>query len=300
MTRARCAVPMTLLLATAGARAAPLALTWEQSIYQDAREGPLLHPEGVACSDAGTVIVADTGNHRLVTFTLKDGRLTGGTEVKLAQLTEPVRIEIDGTGNALVLDAKTRRIVRMSPGGAYGGIVEIKGIAGAPSVLPGSFKVDAADNLYVLDVAARRVLVLKPSGAVSRQLELPKPGAFTDIAVDAAGTIFAVDAVGAVVWASEKGGTAFSPLTKSLKDRMNFPTHMLARRGKLFLVDQHGNGVVTLGVDGSYQGRQLGMGWSDGLVYYPSQLCMTDGGDVLVADRYNNRVQHFSVMSGSR
>jgi hypothetical protein len=50
-----------------------------------------------------------------------------------------------------------------------------------------------------------------------------------------------------------------------------------------------------LGIDGSYQGRQLSIGWSEGLVNYPGQLCVTESGATFVADRYNNRVQAFST-----
>ena len=37
------------------------------------------------------------------------------------------------------------------------------------------------------------------------------------------------------------------------------------------------------------------MGWGEGLVYYPAQLCVTDKDELFVADRYNNRVQAFTM-----
>ena len=51
---------------------------------------------------------------------------------------------------------------------------------------------------------------------------------------------------------------------------------------------------MKLGVDGTFQGRELAMGWSDGAVHYPGQICVTSEGDVFVADRNNNRVQIFA------
>jgi hypothetical protein len=54
-------------------------------------------------------------------------------------------------------------------------------------------------------------------------------------------------------------------------------------------------GIVTIGPDGSYQGRELTIGWNDGQLYYPAQICLTEGGDLFVADRQNHRVQIFSV-----
>jgi streptogramin lyase len=295
VTRARYALSTALLVA-ATARAAPVALTFEQAVYQDDRDAPLLGPEGIACGDSGAVVVADTGNARLLRFSSADGRLSGGREVKLPQLTVPTRVELDRAGGALVLDAKSRRIVRVAANGSYAGTVEPKGLPGSSTVNPGSFKVDADDNVWVLDVAGRRVLVVSPGGNVTRQLPLPRPGEFMDIALDPAGSVYAVDAVAAALWVARPGATAFAPLVKGMKDRMSFPTHMLVRKGKIYLVDEHGNGIAVLGIDGSFQGRALATGWGNGLVYYPSQICVTAGGDVLVADRYNNRVQQFREM----
>jgi hypothetical protein len=55
-------------------------------------------------------------------------------------------------------------------------------------------------------------------------------------------------------------------------------------------------GVVVLGNDGSYQGRQLTLGWSEGSVYYPSQLCVNEKGIAAIADRGNHRVQVFTTV----
>jgi hypothetical protein len=284
---------LALVAATGAASAQPVGLVFEQAIYQDAKEAPLSHPQGVACSDTA-LWVADTGNGRLLSFTLKDGRLSLGNEVKVTQLTYPTRLELDGKGGLVALDGKTRKLVRLDAKGAFQGTAELKGIANASQVVPGGFKL-TPDGLYVLDVAGRRVLVADAAGNVARQLPLPPGGQFTDVAIDLAGTVYVVDAVAAALWSAGKDAKEFAPLVKNMKDKMSFPTSMLANRGKIFLVDQHGNGIVTVGLDGSYQGRQLGIGWTDGTVYYPSQLCLTEGGAAFVADRYNNRVQYFSM-----
>jgi hypothetical protein len=287
---------LSLAVAPAAARGQSVVLVHEGTIYADAEEKPLKAPEGVACTDNGQVVVADTGNQRLVLFTFKEGRLGGGTEVKLDQLSSPYRVQIDAKGDVLALDLKTRKIVRIAANGTYGGTILVKGIDGGPSVAPSSFKLDPAGNVYLLDGKGRRVLVLDPAGTVTAQVQLPKEsGVVTDIAVGAGGTLYAVDAVSATVWTAEKGAQAFKPLTASLKDRMSFPSYLTASKGRLFVVDQNGNGVVILGVDGSYQGRQLSIGWSDGLVNYPAQLCLTESGAAFLADRYNNRVQAFTT-----
>jgi sugar lactone lactonase YvrE len=260
----------------------------------DAADVALRSPEGVACDERGTLVVADTGNARLLTFKWKDGLLDGGAQVMLAELPYPVRVQIDSKGFVLALDRRTRKIVRVDEKGAFAGYVQARGAT--PSVTPAAFKLDAADNVHVLDLVARRVLVVAPNGDVARELPLPKgASAITDVAVDSSGRVYVVDAVTAVVFAADAGATAFQPISKSLKELISFPIYLAADRGKLYVVDQNGNAIVRLGADGSFLGRDLAMGWGDGTVYYPGQLCIGPGGDVFVADRNNHRVQIFAA-----
>ncbi len=294
----RISLVLSLVLAATprAGRAEGVAFLHDSSIYNDVKEVALRAPEGVGCTEAGYLVVADTGNGRLVTFSFKEGKLAGGDELKLTQLTEPLRVQVTSKGDVLALDGKTRKIVRIGPNGAFAGELQPKGIEDAAAVVPVAFKLDASDNVYLLDAAGRRVLVMDSGGAVSNVAQLPaEAGTVMDVAVDAGGRIYAVDAVGAAVWTAEKGAKEFKPLVQGLKDRMNFPTYLVVSKGRLFLVDQNGSGIVILGVDGSYQGRQLSIGWSDGLVNYPGQLCMTEKGFAFLADRFNNRVQVFST-----
>jgi len=57
-----------------------------------------------------------------------------------------------------------------------------------------------------------------------------------------------------------------------------------------------GCGIVMLSEDGSFMGRQLSMGWTEGFLYYPTQICVNEKGEVFIADRGNNRVQIFAVI----
>jgi hypothetical protein len=285
-----------LLLAPAAALAEGIAFVHDSSIYLDAKEKPLLAPEAVACADNGAVVIGDTGNHRLLLYKYLDGRISGGNELKIVQLPSPIRLQITSKGDVLALDGKSRKIVRVAADGSFGGLLEPKGLEGPGEPLLGAFKLDAADNVYALDVAGKRILVLEPTGKVTRQLKLPAgSGTITDLAVDSGGTLYAVDGVGAAVWVAEKGSSELRLLVKGLKDRMSFPGYITVAKGRIFLVDQYGSGIALLGVDGAYQGRQLSIGWNDGLVNYPSQLCLTESGTAFIADRFNNRVQVFST-----
>jgi sugar lactone lactonase YvrE len=286
---------LALLAPAAGARAQVVGLKFDRSIYADEKDVPLVAPEGVACTEGGALVVADTGNGRLLTFTYKDGTLSAGVPIKLAQLPHPVRLQLDQKGDLLVLDRKARKIGRVDVKRSFGGWLEVKGVADASAVIPGAFKLDAADNVYLLDLAGRRVLILEPGGKVTREIPLPKEGEFTDVAVDGTGKVYALDGSQAVLWAADKGAGTFQPLTKPMKDRMSFPGYVAVDRGRLLVVDQNGMGVAALAMDGSYQGRELSIGWNDGQVFYPAQLCTSGAGDAFLADRQNNRVQVFTL-----
>ncbi len=291
--RGLAAVALLLTLTGGAARAATVSFTHAASVYRDELNVALRFPEGVACTDAGAVVVADSGNARIVRYSYRNGQLSGGTSVTVPQVSYPTRVQIDSKGNILVLDRKARRIARLDVAGTFVSFLDVKGASGAPAVV-GAFKLDRQDNAYVQDLATNKLLVVAPSGSVTRQLDLPR-GAVTDVGVDAAGTIYAVDAGAASIWAADRSASAFKALATGMREYLSFPGYVAPSGGRVFVVDQNGHGLVMLGLDGSYQGRQLGIGWNDGFLYYPSQICFTEKGDALVADRSNHRVQIFKT-----
>lgn len=293
-TTASFLVVLALGLTAGVAQAQQVLFTYEQTLYEG--KGPLKAPEGLACTERGYLVVGDTGNRRLLLFNVREGRVSGGEEIVLPQLTAPVRVQVDSRGNILALDGKTHRVVRIASNGAFGGFVEPAGMPGLANVVVGAFKVDAKDTVSLLDIAGRRVLLVDSGGTLAGEIPLPKESvAVMDIALDVGGNLYAVDAVAGTIWIADKGGNGFRVLAANLKDKMNFPTAITASRGRLFIVDQHGNGVVVFGFDGSYMGRQLSVGWTNGLVNYPGQLCLTDTGAAYLADTLNHRVQVFST-----
>ena len=269
-----------------------------QSVYFDDKGGGLKQPEGVACNEKSLLVVGDTGNDRLVRYTFQERSLKAGTEVKIPQLSNPIRIQINSKGEIFALDGKRRRVVRLTPEGAFKGYVEPEGIPSPSAFVPRSIKIDANNNIYVLDIFSGRVLVLNSEGKYQKQIPFPKDyGFFSDLSVDSKGTVVLVDCVKAMVFSAAKDSNSFSPLTKNLREYLNFPTSITTdNRGTIYIVDENGSGIVILGQDGSFQGRQLNMGWNEGLLYFPSQMCVNEKGEVFIADRGNSRVQIFTLV----
>lgn len=269
------------------------------SIYADDNGAGLKQPEGVSCSEKSFLIVADTGNGRLLRYIFKDRVLeTGAVEIKVPQLSYPVRAQMNSKGEIYALDGKQRRIIRLTPEGKFKDYLDPAGLPAPISYVPRSFTIDVKDNIYILDVFSRRVLVLSPGGEYQRHIAFPKGyGFFSDLTVDFKGNVFLIDSTNAVVFSTAKNAAKLSALTGSLKQYMRFPTGITTdKRGRIYLVDRNGSRVIILGQDGSFLGRLSGMGWKEGLLNYPSHMCINSKGDVFIADTSNSRVQIFTTL----
>ncbi len=268
------------------------------SLYFDDKEVGMKNPEGVACSEKSLLVVSDTGNGRLLRYTFQEKAVKAESEIKVPQLTYPLRVQINSKGEIFVLDGKKRRILRLTLAGEFKGYVDPQGLPSSPAIVPRSFKIGTNDSMYILDIFGERVIELSPDGKYQRYLEFPKDhGFFSDLAVDSRGNLFLIDSTQRMVYSAAREAKGFLPLTKNLREYLNFPTYLTTdTRGRIYVVDENGAGIVILGQDGSFIGRQLSMGWSEGLLYYPTQMCINERGEVFIADRGNNRVQVFAVV----
>jgi len=269
-----------------------------QSVYFDEKGVGMKQPEGVACNEKGLLIVGDTGNDRLLRYSYQDRSLKAGTEIKVQQLSNPIRLQMNSKGEIFALDGKKRRIIRLNSDGTFKGYVDAEGIPSPSTFVPRSFKIDRNNNIYILDIFSARVLVLNSEGKYQKQIPFPKDyGFFSDLSVDSKGTLFLIDCIKTMVFSAAKDSNSFSSLTKNLREYLYFPTSITTdNRGTIYVVDQNGSGIVILGQDGSFHGRQLSMGWNEGLLYFPSQMCVNDNGEVFIADRDNSRVQIFALV----
>jgi len=267
------------------------------AVYLDVKGAPLYSPEGVVCAGKSSVVVADSGNGRLVKYQLINDELKDGVEIKAAQISYPIRVAANTKGELFVLDGKTRKIVRLAADGTFLGYLEPQNVPEPSAFVARSLATDKGDNLYLLDILGERVLILDPAGKFLRQIPFPKGyGFFSDLNVDQRGNILVLDSVKGEVIKAAKDAAAFQTLATGLQAYLYFSVSIETdNQGRIFLLDQNDNAVILLGQDGSFQGRYLGMGWKGGQLYYPSQACVTESGDFVIADRNNNRLQLFKI-----
>jgi hypothetical protein len=272
-------------------------LRYNSSIYVDDKGVGLRHPEGVGCSEK-IIVIGDTENNRLVRYQFEEKAVKAATEIRVPELSSPIRIQITSKGDIFALDGKQRRIVRLNPDGTFKGYITMEGLPTEAPVIPRSFKIDRDDNIYILDIFSGRVLLLNREGKFQKQVDFPKEyGFFSDVAIDSKGTLFMLDSVKTRVYSAPKGANSFSPLGGSLKEYLSFPTSLaIDARGIMYIADENGGTVGTLSQDGSFLSKQLSMGWNEGLLYYPSQICINEKEEVFIADRGNSRIQVFNLV----
>jgi sugar lactone lactonase YvrE len=270
-------------------------MKWITSVYADGNGIGLVYPEGVACGD-DFMVVADTGNSRLLRYTYDGVLVTAEAEFPLPK-SHPIIVQVNSEGTVYFLDGRERRVARLSATGGEKSFLDPKNLPSSAEIVAKSFRIGGSDGIYILDILSGQVLVLNADGQYSRHVPFPEEyGFFSDLAVDRQGRIFLLDSVEAVVYLAAKDADSFSQLTESMREYVNFPARLeVDGNGILYLVDQNGSGLALIAQDGSFLGRKLGLGWNESGLYYPSQMCISADGSVFIADRNNNRVQMFKV-----
>ncbi len=264
-----------------------------RSLYADSQGVGMKRPEGVACS-RDRLAIADTGNGRMLLYKIVDGEPRNGKELQLSQVMYPIRLALSSKGDIYIIDGRQRKVARVNAEGVFQQYLEITGLPVEGMVVPAGICTDDKDSLYLFDVAGSRVLVFGEDGKYQRQIVFPKEyGFISDLTVDARGTVFLLDAVNAMVYSNAKDPAVFVAVTEKLKDDMKFPSNIVAgENGLLYISDQNGGGIVVIRPDGTVK-RLFSLGWKEGTLRYPTQLCLDSGGDLFIADRENSRVQEF-------
>ncbi len=269
----------------------------EMSIYST-HKGGLNKPEGVACSSVyEDIVVADTGNGRLMKYSFKNGSVVSQKELHPRQMVYPIEVQMNSKGEIFSLDGKLRRIERLSADGKFEGFVNATGAPDAASIMPKSFKIGSNDDIYILDIFGSRVIETDPGGKYLRQTPLPEDAGFiTDLALEN-GKIILLDSAKGAMYISSADGSSFVPFIVNLRKYMDFPAYIAYENGLIYVIDKNGGSVNLFGMDGSFHGRRAGLGWDEGLLYFPGQLCVENDGYAVVTDRENNRVQIFKIVN---
>src|SRR4029078_5135239 len=104
--------------------------------------GGMRQPEGVACNDKSTVIVADTGKSRLLRYTIDDRTVKPIGEIVAPEMPSPISVQLRSKDEILALDGKQRRILRFGARGEPKGYLAPEGVPEPATIVPRGLAVD--------------------------------------------------------------------------------------------------------------------------------------------------------------
>ncbi len=280
----------------------PFALKWGSNGYEDSEFN---FPQGTAVDASGNVYIADTYNMRVQKYdgsgnlllmwgwnvepgapfgfeTCTSGCTQGSSGSGDGQLSYPMGIAVDFSGNVFVSDTSNNRIQKFDSSGNYlaqwGTVcdIEVSGADGCDGDFnnPYGIGVDSAGNVYVADSQNDRIQKFDGSGTFIARWGVKgvAEGALifpTDVAVDGAGNFFVVDSWNFRVQKFDSGGTFQLTWGWSVDDF---------------------NSVFQICTSGCEKGSQ---GSGEGQFDTPDGVAIDGAGNVYVADGGNDRVQKF-------
>ena len=274
----------------------PVQVLWQVGSC-GAGEDQFNAPHGVAIDAAtGDVIVADTGNQRIVRLDSQGQVVStwGEAGEGPSQFQEPVDLVVEPAGTILVLDAVNQRLLRFSPDGQF------QTTFGAELTFyrPRGLGMDAAGQLAIADTGGVRILRLDPNGGLQSQVGGPESDLArqqpTDAALTPGGDLYFVEAEsGAISKMGADGGLNrwSGPIPASTIDG---PHLALRPAGGLYVSDPEGRRVLVF--DGG--GMPLGQFGAEVGLAKPAGLAAIQGsnGDlVALVDSQGCRVLLFEV-----
>ena len=254
----------------------------------------------------GLLYVADTGNSRVQVLTF-DGIYIRQITVKADKTSKdemkaPVDVALDLQNKIYVLDRDTYKVRIFNPAGVQLGMFGAKGKGTDGFNEPTGLAVDNKGFIYISDSENYKVKKLDSEGKLLGSIgtEGDGPGQFraaTGIKVDKEGKIYVLDAKKNTlqVFSTETGDR------KPLAPVSPLPTveffKEVAGAAETIAINKRLWGVVgdSLGAMGVISGRTIGSSGSEpAQLKKPRGLSVDPGGNFLVADTGNNRVQKFN------
>jgi uncharacterized protein (TIGR03437 family) len=304
----------------------------------------LFGPSGLAADSAGNIYIADADNGRVrkvsngVVTTVAGNGAHGYSgdngPATSAQLSGPLGVAVDASGNLYIADFYVNRIRKVANGvittvagdGTQGFGGDNGPATSASMFWPGSVAVDSAGNLYIADSYNNRIrkvsngVITTVAGpgtqgfsgdngpAVSAQLQDPGP-----IAVDSADNLYIVDnnrirkISNGVIITIAGGGTSLAENVPATSAQLGAYGVAVDSAGNLYIADASSNRVrkVSNGVIATVAGNGTpGFSGDNGpatsaQLFGPTDLAVDSAGKVYITDFLNNRIRILTPTASS-
>jgi len=256
----------------------------------NATSAQLYNPEGVAIDSSGNLYIADQRNHRIrkvsparIITTIAGNGIAGysgdGGSATSAQLSNPLGVAIDSSGNLYITDTGNHRVRKVSPSGiittiAGTGVSGYSGDGGeatsAQLYVPRGIAIDSSGNLYIADQWNHRIRKITPAEIITTVAGTGTSGYSGD-----GGSATLARLYNPVGVAIDSSGNLY------IGDGSNGRVRKISPSGIITTVA--GNGIWGYSGDGgSATSAQLN---------YPTGVVIDSSGNLYIADTYNNRIR---------
>ena len=225
----------------------------------------LSRPARTAVNAAGDVLIADSGNNRVVEVQ------PDGTQTTVASgLNNPLDVAVDSSGDVFIADTGNNRVVEVQPGGA-------QTMVGSGLSIPYGVAVDSLGDVFIADTGNNRVVEVQPDGAQTTIASgIVDP---TGVAVDSLGDVFVAEFYNNQVVEVQPDGTQ-----TTVGSGLNQPAGVAVDGfGDVFIADFGDSRALEFKADGTQTSIASGL-------LNPTGVAVDSLGDVFIADYGNSRV----------
>lgn len=258
---------------------------------------------GAVTSDStGRIIVADTYNNRLQTFTQNGDFLTawssGGNNDDQFHL--PFGLTLDSDNNIYIVDCGNDRVQIYSPQGIFKSGFGKTGSGNGEFNAAHGIDIDSSGNIYVADTYNHRIQVFSSQGSFIRSFgtkglndgELNTP---FGIAINSADEVFVADSQNARVQKFSNTGEFISIFgDPELTNMVKYPMDIaIDAHDNIYILDVYNHQLLKFSSNGNYLSSFGNFGNQPGQFKSPQGIAIDSNGNIAVSDTYNHRIQIF-------
>jgi len=267
-------------------------------------------PLGVAITQTapllGLIVVADSANHRIKVYTPKGVNIyTFGKYGKNdGEFNEPIGVAINKEGYIIVTDSLNNRVQIFDRDFKFVRKFGIKGQGAVEFEMPTGVAVSKNNEIVVIDYFNKRLQIFDINGVFIRKIDVNEFMSAITINNDndyiyVAGTLGAVsepDETNNVIYMYAMNG-GYVGIFAEGAITFNNPSGITIDNNKnIILITESGNNTVQiLTLDGNFIIKFGAKGQDDSGFDYPAGITIGLDGDIIIADKYNDRIQIFRL-----